>query len=587
MVEENNIYGEEYRHYPSRRGNRGRVVESVVGNASSPTEVIRSLPATSADSPLSRERWISPKTVAADRLSAVVMEANRREEEARNAIGLKEETDAYVGRENENNLPHNLSLETTVKAVEAGQVLSGKNVASKMCETEEYTESQSYETKNQDFINNAERVAFDENHSNQQDLQNEKLELAATVLGIPESESTSKTKLPIFEAEPEPMTITDTQSALTATQVKAEIRRQKKKRRRRRRLVFSMVLLLILAIIGSGFYAGIKYSPEFAALFGISNDYEGEGHGEVLVNIPRGANGTQIGEILVKYDVIASLENFVDVFNKNQYAQGVQSGVYKMAKQMSAKEALARLLDPKYKADEKITIPEGFKVEQIKKRILKTTDFKAEDVEVAFVKATKEYLPPQAKGKLEGWIAPDTYILQKDDTPEKLLKKMINNQLIRLKKLGVKPDQYETVLIKASILEKEVSKPEDMGKVARVIENRIKQGSATDGLLQMCSTVVYGLDKDIIIPTDEELKIDTPYNTYIHPGLPPYPIGSPGEAAIKATLNPTPGDWVYFATVNLETGETRFANTKEEHDKNVAQLREYCNNKPEICKKKN
>jgi UPF0755 protein len=79
-----------------------------------------------------------------------------------------------------------------------------------------------------------------------------------------------------------------------------------------------------------------------------------------------------------------------------------------------------------------------------------------------------------------------------------------------------------------------------------------------------------------VFTTDEERQTDSPYNTYRYEGLPPGPINSPGEAALTAALAPEAGDWLYFVAVNLETGETRFARTPEEHQQNVAVLQEYC-----------
>ena len=76
--------------------------------------------------------------------------------------------------------------------------------------------------------------------------------------------------------------------------------------------------------------------------------------------------------------------------------------------------------------------------------------------------------------------------------------------------------------------------------------------------------------------TPSERDSDSPYNTYKAAGLPPGPIGSPGEKTIEAALNPAQGDWLYFVAVNLETGETVFSNTKAEHDAAVTKLEEYC-----------
>ena len=118
---------------------------------------------------------------------------------------------------------------------------------------------------------------------------------------------------------------------------------------------------------------------------------------------------------------------------------------------------------------------------------------------------------------------------------------------------------YEAMII-ASLVQAE-GHPDDFDKVARVIYNRLdpETWGGTYGLLQMDATVNYALDKSEINLTTEELQnTDSPYNTYKNPGLPPTPINSPGEAAIEAALNPADGDWLYYVTVNPDSGETKF-----------------------------
>ena len=93
----------------------------------------------------------------------------------------------------------------------------------------------------------------------------------------------------------------------------------------------------------------------------------------------------------------------------------------------------------------------------------------------------------------------------------------------------------------------------------------------------MDSTILYGLGRSGGMPTQAELDdASNPYNTRIHPGLPPTPIGSPGKGTITAVLNPPAGDWLYFVTINLDTGETRFASTYAEQQANEQLLQQYC-----------
>jgi len=162
---------------------------------------------------------------------------------------------------------------------------------------------------------------------------------------------------------------------------------------------------------------------------------------------------------------------------------------------------------------------------------------------------------------------------------------MVSQTVTRLKELKVPKEDYQKVLIKASIVEREVNKEQYYGQVARVIENRLTQTDGeTHGLLQMDSTVQYGLGRDGGIPSEAENQdASNPYNTYVHQGLPPGPIGNPDEAAIKAVLNPPAGSWLYFVTVNLKTGETLFASTNEEQKANTKKLSDYCNKNKDVC----
>jgi UPF0755 protein len=133
------------------------------------------------------------------------------------------------------------------------------------------------------------------------------------------------------------------------------------------------------------------------------------------------------------------------------------------------------------------------------------------------------------------------------------------------------------VVTLASLVQAEAATPEDMGKVAQVLDNRLASGMP----LQLDSTVNYANGNGGVTTTAEDRANTSPYNTYAHPGLPPGAIGNPGEEALRAVLNPTPGPWIYFVTVNPDTGETRFAVTAEEHAQNVALFRQWLAENPD------
>ena len=123
----------------------------------------------------------------------------------------------------------------------------------------------------------------------------------------------------------------------------------------------------------------------------------------------------------------------------------------------------------------------------------------------------------------------------------------------------------------ASLVEGEARTEADRSKVARVIENRLTAKMS----LGMDSTVNY-IFKKRGVPTQQMLESDNPYNTRRFTGLPPGPISNPGESALEAAAKPVPGNWLYFVTVNLSTGETKFAATYEEHQRYVEQFQQWC-----------
>jgi UPF0755 protein len=142
---------------------------------------------------------------------------------------------------------------------------------------------------------------------------------------------------------------------------------------------------------------------------------------------------------------------------------------------------------------------------------------------------------------------------------------------------GKTPAELMTI---ASLVQAE-GRGSDMPKIARVIYNRLDgpgdQGG-TNGLLQIDATVNYALDRKgvVAVTTDETQNTQSPYNTYIHPGLPPGPINSPGDEAIKAAAHPADGPWYYYVTVNLRTGETKFATTYQQFLQYRAEFQQYC-----------
>ena len=360
---------------------------------------------------------------------------------------------------------------------------------------------------------------------------------------------------------------------------------ERRQRKRRRHWLTSLVIVVTLVAIGVLGYKAIGIMRDASAQATHAEDYKGEGEGEVTVTIPEGASGVDIGDILQSKGVVASGKAFTNAVKNNPKGNTIQPGTYKLKNKMSANAALQALLDPESKGDHTLTIPAGVSKQIVKDRLKKVGNFTDEQIEAAYADTAGIGLPAEAGGNVEGWLAPGTYDVSENATPKDLIKKMVSQTVTRLKELKVSKEDYQKVLTKASIVEREVNREQYYGQAARVIENRLEQTDGeTHGLLQMDSTVQYGLGRYGGIPSEAETQdANNPYNTYVHKGLPPGPIGSPGEAAIKAVLNPPAGSWLYFVTVNLETGETLFASTSEEQKANTKKLNDYCSKNKEIC----
>lgn len=348
------------------------------------------------------------------------------------------------------------------------------------------------------------------------------------------------------------------------------------RRRRRRRSPLAVVLsLVVLAALVGGIVLGGQ------ALLGLVNptdeDYTGAGTGSVQVRVSDGDTLSDIGRTLVDADVIASVGPFVTAAESQPAAMGIQPGVYGMRLQMSGQAALDLLLDPASRLFSRVTIPEGFTVTRVLERLAEETDTSIEELNAAAIDPAATGLPAYANGLLEGWLFPATYDFEPETTPAQMLAQMVARTVETLDRLGVPEDQRLTVITKASLVQAEAALPEDMGMVAQVLENRL----ATGMQLQLDSTVNYATGNTGITTTADDRATASPYNTYFAPGLPPGAIGNPGEEAIDAVLSPTPGPWIYFVTVNPDTGETRFAVTAEEHAANVALFRQWLAENPD------
>ena len=359
--------------------------------------------------------------------------------------------------------------------------------------------------------------------------------------------------------------------------------RDHRRKHRKRSGLGCLAVLVAMAVLAAA--AWFAYDTGVAALrdrFSPPEDYTGSGHGSVVVEVQDGDAATDIGASLQQAGVVKSVEAFTDAASANPESVGIQVGFYEMKKQMSANAALEVLLDPDNQVQSSVTIPEGLTVDDIVTELGQQTDFPARRFEKVLRRPASIGLPSYAQGNAEGYLFPATYEVKPNATPRSILTMMVDrfeqaaedaDLQARARELGYSPAE---VIVVASLVESEASRSQDRAKVARVIYNRL-EGDETNGLLQLDATVNYAHGRNLgARTTSADREIDSPYNTYLNPGLPPTPIEAPGDAAIEAAANPAQGGWYYYVTTDLRTGETKFAETYKQHLQHKAELDEYC-----------
>ena len=182
-------------------------------------------------------------------------------------------------------------------------------------------------------------------------------------------------------------------------------------------------------------------------------------------------------------------------------------------------------------------------------------------------------------------MARGEYRIPVESSAEDVLRTLVAPRLQFLKDKGVTDaERSHRVVTIASILEAEAL-PRDYARVAGVIENRLAPGNTeTRGLLQVDSTVTYGLGiRSLQFSAAQREDASNAYNTYVHPGLPPGPIGMPSDAAVTAALEPLPSEDYYWVTTDTATGHTEFSRTYEEHRVHQKEFQKYCVQNPENC----
>ncbi len=292
--------------------------------------------------------------------------------------------------------------------------------------------------------------------------------------------------------------------------------------------------------------------------------------GNILIEIKKGSSAQQIVDTLYIHDLIKSRLLFRAYMHLTEADQKLQAGYYYLNKSMDM-FAIVNQLKRGGNAVYKVTIPEGFTVEQVIERLAEKS---VNDLD-SYLKTVNEhnfsyeFLPEDNSKllyKLEGYLYPDTYTIplgfEPEETLEVLLSSFKDNVLKKVEssKLSNQYNLHQIITI-ASLIEREAKFDDEKPTIASVIYNRLNQ----DMKLQIDATVQYLLEENKERLLYKDLEVDSLYNTYQHKGLPPGPICNPGQASIEATLNPDDTDFLFYFA--LDNGRHVFTKSYEEHIK--------------------
>ena len=305
-------------------------------------------------------------------------------------------------------------------------------------------------------------------------------------------------------------------------------------------------------------------------VLGSERPYKGYAGAEQFVEVPPGAGPAAIGRRLKDAGIVRDELSFRVALWRSGQARRLQAGEYRFDRPMNPREVIDKIA----RGDvfmRPVTFPEGLTLRQMSQIYERDgLGSAAEFVKAAQNAALIREVDPSATD-LEGYLFPNTYSLPRKSTAGELVQRMVTAfrdaltpELVeRAAARGLSVRQLVTL---ASLVEKETAKPDERPVVAAVYSNRLRIGMG----MQCDPTVIYALERAGRYTgnlTREDLRFDSPYNTYRYAGLPPGPIASPGRASLEAAANPADVPYIYFVSRN--DGSHVFSTTLYEHNRNV------------------
>ncbi|CAK7054060.1 endolytic transglycosylase MltG [Tissierella carlieri] len=338
----------------------------------------------------------------------------------------------------------------------------------------------------------------------------------------------------------------------------------KKNRRKAKSKKFSVLIILLFAIIFGAFFAQ-KYYKESLGAMAVDNP------SNVKIIIPPSSSTIKIADILYENGLIKNQFIFRYQVKAKGVGSKLKAGEYNLSTGMNLENIIDSLTKGgKSQNTVRFTIPEGYELKQMAEKLSDegivdrdrflelVSDKKNFEDKYTFLKELDD------EQGLEGFLFPSTYEIYVDSTEEEIIGKMLD-EFEKVYRKDVEPKLEELnltlneAITLASIVEREGKVDEERPLMSAVFHNRIHKGM----MLQSCATVQYILGERKEVLTNEDTRIESPYNTYIHEGLPPAPIASPGESSLIAAVNPADVDYLFFVLTG--NGTHTFTKTYEEH----------------------
>lgn len=353
-------------------------------------------------------------------------------------------------------------------------------------------------------------------------------------------------------------------------------RKSSVKRLRPRAALWICLLIVVFALI----FAGCRYH---AAQKAVSKESEA-----VLFTIDKGTSSRAVLKNLAAKGIIR--DDFMGyLYARHKKLTNIKAGQYELDKSWDLEHILTVLNDPNGAVSDQvsITIIEGDWAKDIAAKIASVTNVSREELlakwnDEQYVRSlmkeypflTEDLFQPEVRCLLEGYLFPDTYNFFPKTDADTVTRTLLNAQLAlynqykdEIAATGLKVHAFYTL---ASIVQYESGRPEDMAKIAQIFFNRLQIDMPLQSSVTVCYALDLNRDTDDWKACEVNPTFDSPYNTYLHKGLPPGPILNPGEAAIQATLHPdTSMQGYYYFMADVKTGTVHYAKTLAEHNENV------------------